>query len=79
MEKLSKIFTDLILNMDAPSFFKEMVVKDFCELEAKLNHIEIMYGITLSVDAKPAQKPQGRWLGKGIVESTASLMDLYKN
>jgi hypothetical protein len=64
--------------MDCPSFFKESLVSDFSKLEGHLEHIKIMYGVDLEVTAKPVEKPEGRWLGRGIVEDMASIADLYK-
>lgn len=79
MEKLTKIFSDILLNMDCPSFFKEALVKDFSELEGQLNHIKLMYGVELEINVKPYEKPEGRWLGVGVVEQMATIAELYKN
>lgn len=76
--KLHKLFTEILFQMDCPSFFKESLVKDFSDLEGKLRHIEIMYGIRLKVESEEIEKPEGRWLGQGIIEDMSSIADLYK-
>ena len=76
--KLSNILTEILLDMDCPSFFKQSLINDFSKLEGQLEHIKAMYGVDLEVTAKPVEKPEGRWLGEGIVERMSTLADLYK-
>lgn len=70
------LFIQLITDMETPTFFKEMLIKDFSELEGRLAHIKAMYGVEVDIKIKPVEKPEGRWLGKGIVEELTSFADL---
>jgi phage regulator Rha-like protein len=70
------LFIQMITDMETPSFFKEMLIKDFSDLEGRLAHIKVMYGVDIDIKIKPVEQPKGRWLGKGIVEELTSFTEL---
>lgn len=79
MELYTKVVMEQLLNADCPAFFKERLIKDITSLEGELQNIKILYGVDIEVKLKPIEKPQGRWLGKGIVEQIHSYANTVNN